>query len=90
NPSEVSLYHGNEDHMEMLGRFEKAISNLCFSEGLRKCEDAGLEVSIVREIVNSKMGMKYGLLKEVILSQLLDVISTSKEDKIVRAFIAIL
>ncbi|XP_058076848.1 putative E3 ubiquitin-protein ligase LIN-1 isoform X1 [Magnolia sinica] len=90
NPSEVSLYHGNDDHMEMLGRFEKAISNLCFSEGLRKCEDAGLEVSIVREIVNSKTGMKYGLLKEVILSQLLDVISTSKEDKIVRALIAIL
>ncbi|KAL5996142.1 hypothetical protein ACLOJK_026215 [Asimina triloba] len=90
SPCELRLSHEDSDNMEMLGRFETAISTLCFSEGLRKCEDAGIEVSVVREILGNKMGVKHGLLKEAIISQVLDVISISKDDKIIRASVFIL
>ncbi|MQM11028.1 hypothetical protein Taro_043929, partial [Colocasia esculenta] len=82
--------YDNDNRIEFLGKFEKAISTLCFSEGLGKCEDAGIEVTSVWEMLTSKPEIKYSTLKQEILHQLLDIISTSKEEKVVRTSVYIL
>ncbi|KAK1317170.1 putative E3 ubiquitin-protein ligase LIN-1 [Acorus calamus] len=88
--SEVSSYYENENQTEVLGRFEKAVSALCFSEGPGKFEAAGLRVSTVMAMLNNKSELKYSLFKQEILNQLLDVISSSKEEKVIRASLSIL
>uniref|UniRef100_A0A1D1YLZ1 Putative E3 ubiquitin-protein ligase LIN-1 n=1 Tax=Anthurium amnicola TaxID=1678845 RepID=A0A1D1YLZ1_9ARAE len=80
----------NDNCIEFLGRFEKAVSTLCFSEGLGKCEDAGIEVTSVWEMLTNKQEAKYSTLKQEILHQLLDIISTSKEEKVVKTSVYIL
>lgn len=88
----VCLHLENNSHIEILRKFEKTVSALCSSEGLKKCEDAGLELSTVSvwDILKNETGTKYNLLKEVILAELLNVISTSKEENVVRALVAVL
>ncbi|KAK1278766.1 putative E3 ubiquitin-protein ligase LIN-1 [Acorus gramineus] len=88
--SEVSSYYENENQTDVLGRFEKAVSALCFSEGPGKFEAAGLKVSTVMAMLNNKSELKYSLFKQEILNQLLDVISSSKEEKVIRASLSIL
>ncbi|CAA6654300.1 unnamed protein product [Spirodela intermedia] len=80
----------NDNRIEFLGRFEKAVSTLCFSQGLGKCEDAGLEVTSVWEMLTNKPEAGYGSLKQGILHQLLDIISSSKEERVIRTSVYIL
>ncbi|KAF8387859.1 hypothetical protein HHK36_026521 [Tetracentron sinense] len=89
--NEVCLHPEKDTHIEIQGRYEKTLSTLCFSEGLRKCdEDVSVEVSIVSKMLNNKTGVRYGLSKDVILDQLLSAISTSKEETVIRASVSIL
>ncbi|CAA0817506.1 Transducin/WD40 repeat-like superfamily protein [Striga hermonthica] len=64
----------------------KLISKLCFANG----EDHTIDMKSIYEMLNSKPGLKYSLLKDIILDQLLTAISTSKEDRVVRTSLAIL
>ncbi|KAK9287667.1 hypothetical protein L1049_016105 [Liquidambar formosana] len=75
---------------EVVGILEKAISRLCFSESLGKHEDYPVEVTAIYEVLKNKIGVKYNILKDVILDQLLTAISTSKEEGIIRASVSIL
>ncbi|PSS18224.1 E3 ubiquitin-protein like [Actinidia chinensis var. chinensis] len=83
--------NGKGSEIELMGILEKAISNLCFSEGLGRCdEDYSMEVVKMYEMLSNKRGVKYNLLKDIILGQLLTVISTSKEVGVIRASVSIL
>ncbi|OWM71234.1 hypothetical protein CDL15_Pgr011361 [Punica granatum] len=77
---------------DLLVIFEKVISKLCFSEGLAKLdeEESVLEITAIYEMLNNKKGVKYTMLKEVILDQLLTAISTSNEERLVRMSVCIL
>ncbi|KAK6913763.1 WD40 repeat [Dillenia turbinata] len=76
---------------ELIGILERTISKLCFSEELRRSdEEYTVEVTTIYQMLNSKRGVKYALLKEVIIDQLLASISTSKEQGVIRASISIL
>ncbi|KAL0414748.1 UNVERIFIED_CONTAM: hypothetical protein Sradi_1676500 [Sesamum radiatum] len=70
---------------EQSGVLEKIISKLCFTEELGNGEeDYTVEMKTIYEILNSKSGLKYSLLKDIILDQLLKAISTSQEERVVR------
>lgn len=67
------------------------ISKLCFIEELGKTEvDYTVEMNTIYDMLNMKTGLKYSLLKDVILDQLLIAISTSKEAIVVRTSLDIL
>lgn len=53
-------------------------------------EESLLEIMAVYKMLDKKTGVKYTMLKEIILNQLLAAISTSKEDRIVRMSVSIL
>ncbi|PIN01289.1 hypothetical protein CDL12_26197 [Handroanthus impetiginosus] len=74
--------------VEQNGVLQQIISNLCFTEAGN--EDYNIEMKTLYEILNCKSGLKYSLLKDVILDQLLIAISTSKEEKVVRTSVSIL
>ncbi|KAK6161099.1 hypothetical protein DH2020_004480 [Rehmannia glutinosa] len=77
--------------IEQSGVLEKLISNLCFTEELGNGDkDYTVEMKTIYDILNSKSGLKYSLLKDIILDQLLIAISNSKEEKVVRTSVAIL
>ncbi|XXG84253.1 hypothetical protein AAC387_Pa10g1805 [Persea americana] len=90
NLNEVCLNLDSNSHIEVLRKFEKAVSALCSSEGLKKCEDAGFKLSTVWEILKNETGTKYNLVNEVILAEWLNIISTSKEKRVVRALVDVL
>lgn len=91
NLNELHLHSGKDSKTELMTILEKAISKLCFSEGLAKCEEEyAVEVTTIYEMLNNKRGLKYSMLKDVILDQLLTAISTSKEEKVIRASVSIL
>ncbi|XP_015573372.2 putative E3 ubiquitin-protein ligase LIN-1 [Ricinus communis] len=91
NLNELYLNSGKDPNTELMAILEKAISRLCFSEGLAKCEeDYAVEVTAIYELLNSKKGIKYTILKDIILDQLLTAISSSKEETVVRASMSIL
>nr|GMD29913.1 putative E3 ubiquitin-protein ligase LIN-1 isoform X1 [Ipomoea batatas] len=78
-------------HMEQVGILEKIISKLCFMEELRNCqEDHAADLTKIYETLNDKAGMKYSLLKDIILDQLLRAISTSKEEQVIRESVSTL
>ncbi|CAN1129772.1 Putative E3 ubiquitin-protein ligase LIN-1, partial [Linum perenne] len=83
----LSLHPGQASETELVVSLEKAISRLCFSEGVSTDEE---EVTTIYEILNRKRGVKYKMLKNVILDQLLVAISTSKEERVIRASVSIL
>ncbi|XP_057958837.1 putative E3 ubiquitin-protein ligase LIN-2 isoform X2 [Malania oleifera] len=88
--NEVCLQPAKDAHGELMEIFEKAISKLCFSEGLRKCDEHyTVEVTTIYEMLNNKPGIKYAMLKDVILDQLVTAISTSKEDAVIRTAVSI-
>ncbi|KAG8369930.1 hypothetical protein BUALT_Bualt14G0064500 [Buddleja alternifolia] len=77
--------------LEQSGVLEKIISKLCFTEGLGNGEeDCMVEMKMIYEILSNKSGLKYSLLKDIILDQLLTAISTSNEERVVRTSMAIL
>lgn len=91
NFNKVCLHSGKDSTSEILGIIEKTISKLCFSEGFGKSdEDYAVEVTKIYEMLNNKTGVKYAMLKDVILDQLLAAISISKEERVVRASVTIL
>ncbi|XP_055961330.1 putative E3 ubiquitin-protein ligase LIN-1 isoform X2 [Mercurialis annua] len=82
---------GKDSNTDLMAILEKAISKLYFSEGLEKGEeDYAIEVTAMYELLNSKKGIKYSILKDVILDQLLTAISSSKEERVIRASMSIL
>ncbi|KAI7743450.1 hypothetical protein M8C21_011301 [Ambrosia artemisiifolia] len=93
------LFSGeNSYRVEQAEIVQKVISKLCFS-GLGKPEDeeeddeddsTTAEITTVYEMLANKPGLKYSLLKDVILDQLLMALSTSKEQGVIRASISIL
>ncbi|XP_058212483.1 putative E3 ubiquitin-protein ligase LIN isoform X2 [Rhododendron vialii] len=90
-PTRVCSHPQNGSEIEFLGILEKAISKLCFSEGLgRFDEDHTVEIVRTYEMLSNKRGVKYTLVKDIILDQLLTAISTSKEVRVIRASVAIL
>ncbi|XP_068660452.1 putative E3 ubiquitin-protein ligase LIN-1 isoform X2 [Aristolochia californica] len=78
--TKLSLKEG--DYMGILGVLEKTVPTLCSSE-------AKLEVSAMWEMLQKKSYTKNSLLK-VDLERLLNVISISKEDQLVRASVSII
>ncbi|KDP27810.1 hypothetical protein JCGZ_18890 [Jatropha curcas] len=93
NMNDLCLHSGKDSisNTELMAILEKAISKLCFSEGLAKCEeDYAVELTAIYNMLNSKKGIKYTILKDIILDQLLTAISSSKEEKVIRASMSIL
>lgn len=87
---EVCSHPEKDSHGELLRALDKAISGLCFSEGhVKYDEDSTVEVTIY-EMLTNKTGVKYTLLKDAILDQLLSSISTSKKEEVVKASVSIL
>lgn len=91
NNSEDSLCWEEGSKTELLDIIEMAISRLCFAEGLMKCDnDYAVEVRTIYEMLNSKAGVKYSMLKDVIVEQLVKAISSSEEDRVVSASVSTL
>jgi hypothetical protein len=89
--SEVSSRWGKDSQVDFLGRFEKAASKLLVSEGLESCLDAGSEVTTIWQLLDNTSGVKQkSSARQDILDQLLDSISTSKKDKVIRASVYVL
>ncbi|XP_008789861.4 putative E3 ubiquitin-protein ligase LIN-1 isoform X1 [Phoenix dactylifera] len=88
--SDESSNYGKDNHSELLGRSEKPVSILCFSEGQGKCEDADVEVATIWELLNTKKEVRYSSVKQEILDQLLHIISTSEKEKPIRASVSML
>ncbi|KAJ7955118.1 RING-type E3 ubiquitin transferase [Quillaja saponaria] len=83
-----STIYSNSD---LLGILENTITKLHLSEGLAKCEeDNTADIATIYEKLSSKSGVKYAILKDVILDQLLTAISTSQEKREIRASVSIL
>ncbi|XP_065863671.1 putative E3 ubiquitin-protein ligase LIN-1 [Euphorbia lathyris] len=89
--NEVQMHSGKDSNTDLIVILEKAISKLCFSEGLAKSEEEyAVQVTAIYEMLNNKKGTKYTILKDVILDQLLAAISSSKEERVLRASMSIL
>ncbi|KAI3469373.1 hypothetical protein Pfo_026036 [Paulownia fortunei] len=88
---QVHIQPAENFFLDQSGVLEKIISKLCFTEELENGEeDYTGDMKTIYEILNSKSGLKYSLLKDIILDQLLMAISTSKEERVVRTSVAIL
>lgn len=71
----------------LMGIIDKVISKLC----LGSCDEKyTVEVVRMYEMLSNKKGIKYTLLKDIILDQLLKAISSSKEVGVIRVSISIL
>ncbi|KAJ6319053.1 hypothetical protein OIU76_014407 [Salix suchowensis] len=91
NLNKFCVHYRKDSSAELIGDIEKVISKLCFSQGLAKFEeDYAGEVMTIYEMLNSKKGVKYTMLKDVMLDQLLTAISTSTEERVIRASVSIL
>ncbi|XP_021904912.1 putative E3 ubiquitin-protein ligase LIN-1 isoform X2 [Carica papaya] len=89
--NDVCIWSAKDPKSELLAKLEDAISKLCFSKILHKHdEDYAVEATTICEMLNSKTGLKYTMLKDVILDQLLAAITTSKEETAIRASVSIL
>ncbi|XP_073119281.1 putative E3 ubiquitin-protein ligase LIN-1 [Henckelia pumila] len=78
-------------HIEQIGILEKIITKMCFAEELvNGGEDYIVEVNKIYKILSSKSELKYSILKDMILDQLLAAFSSSKEETVVRTSLAIL
>ncbi|KAE8670363.1 hypothetical protein F3Y22_tig00112159pilonHSYRG00347 [Hibiscus syriacus] len=53
-------------------------------------KDYALEITSIYRILNNKQGVKYTMLKDMILEQLLIAVSTSKEETVIRASVSVL
>lgn len=76
---------------ELSGLTERSFSELQYSEALGKCgEDYTLDIASIYESLIGSSGTTYASLKDVILDELLIVISTSKEETELRTSVSIL
>lgn len=86
-----ALHQEDTSFSEQNGVVERIISKLCFTEDLGNFEhDYTVEMKTIYEMLNTKSGLKYSLLKDIIIDQLLITISTSREETVVRRSVAIL
>ncbi|KAL1548460.1 putative E3 ubiquitin-protein ligase LIN-1 isoform X1 [Salvia divinorum] len=74
-----------QEEAEQNGVVERIISKLGKTEA-----DYTVEINTIYQALNTKTGLKYSLLKDMILDQLIISISASKEDIVVRTSLAIL
>jgi len=89
--SDVSSRWGRDSHVDFLERFEKAVSKLLVSDGLDSCLDAGSEVTTIWQLLSNTYEVRHrSSVRQDILDQLLDSISTSKKDKVIRASVYVL
>ncbi|RLM99524.1 hypothetical protein C2845_PM06G24080 [Panicum miliaceum] len=89
--SDVSSRWGKDGQVDFLERFEKAVSKLLVSDGLDSCLDAGSEVTTIWQLLNNTYEVRHrSSVRQDILDQLLDSISTSKKDKVIRASVYVL
>ncbi|KAJ4834082.1 hypothetical protein Tsubulata_016280 [Turnera subulata] len=89
--NELCLGSAKVSRTESMEILERSISRLRFLEGLTTCEeDYASEITTIYEMLNNKRGVKYTMLKDVILDQLLVAISNSKEERVIRASMSIL
>ncbi|KAJ6824232.1 putative E3 ubiquitin-protein ligase LIN-1 isoform X1 [Iris pallida] len=88
--NEESSNYEKDTHIEMLGKFEKAVSALCISEGPGTRKDVDLEITTLWELLNNKPEVKYSSTRREILDQLMKIISTSEKVQVIRASLYIL
>ncbi|KAL6844988.1 hypothetical protein ACP4OV_025161 [Aristida adscensionis] len=89
--SDVSSRWGKDNQVDFLERFEKAVSKLLVSDGLEGCLDAGSEVTTIWQLLNNTSEVRHkSSVRQDILDQLLDSISTSEKDKVIRASVYVL
>ncbi|XP_004963834.1 putative E3 ubiquitin-protein ligase LIN-1 [Setaria italica] len=89
--SDVSSRWGKDSQVDFLERFENAVSKLLVSDGLESCLDAGSEVTTIWQLLNNTYEVRHkSSVRQDILDQLLDSISTSKKDKVIRASVYVL
>ncbi|CAI9118834.1 OLC1v1020461C1 [Oldenlandia corymbosa var. corymbosa] len=87
----VQRFPEETSQIEQVQILEKIISNLCFSETLGNVEeDYTIEISTVYKLLNNRRGLKYSLLKDIIVDQLLMAISKSEKEQVIRASVTIL
>ncbi|KAF3784078.1 putative E3 ubiquitin-protein ligase LIN-1 [Nymphaea thermarum] len=86
----VNLKSNSDICTEIQERFETAVSALCFSKELGNSENAILEVSTIWGKLENEILERCIMLQEVVLSQLIHLILTSKVEEVIRACISIL
>ncbi|XP_047315042.1 putative E3 ubiquitin-protein ligase LIN-1 [Impatiens glandulifera] len=87
---EEKLYGKDSQYDELMTILEKTVSKLCFSDELIRFDRDYYNFVKVYGLLSNKNGVKYTLLKDIILDQLLAAISTSKEVGLIRASVSIL
>ncbi|XP_060197763.1 putative E3 ubiquitin-protein ligase LIN-1 [Lycium barbarum] len=87
---EISEYVEEKSQVEQAALLEKIISKLCFSEEFGDYKDHTVDLTTIYELLNNKTGLKYSLLKDIIIDQLLRAISTSKEEHVIRESVSVL
>ncbi|KAK7303780.1 hypothetical protein RJT34_14696 [Clitoria ternatea] len=76
---------------DLSGLIKRRTSELQYSEALGKCdEEYAVDIASIYESLISSSGATYASLKDVILDELLIAISTSKEERKIRASVSIL
>ncbi|KAI3854675.1 hypothetical protein MKX03_005271 [Papaver bracteatum] len=83
----VSLHPGKEVQMEIQWISEKRVSSLCLSDKIEKGEedDDSVELTTMQEAE-----VKFEQLRNATLDQLLNIISTSKEERVIRVVVSVL
>lgn len=87
---EISEYAEENSQAEQAALLEKIISKLCFSEEFGDNKDYTVDLTTIYELLNNKTGLKYSLLKDIIIDQLLRAISTSREEHVIRESVSVL
>ncbi|XP_016495370.2 putative E3 ubiquitin-protein ligase LIN-1 [Nicotiana tabacum] len=88
--NEISEYAEENSQAEQAAILEKIISKLCFSEEFGDYKDYTVDLTTIYELLNNKTGLKYSLLKDIIIDQLLRAISTSREEHVIRESVSVL
>ncbi|VAH18470.1 unnamed protein product [Triticum turgidum subsp. durum] len=89
--SDASSRSGNNSQVDFLERFEKAVSKLLVSDGLESCLDASSEVTTIWQLLSHTSEVRHKpSVRQDILEQLFDSISTDKKDKVIRASVYVL
>lgn len=80
----------NYETSELLGKFEKAVKTICITEGPVYENDADLQVTTLWDLLNNKREVKCSSVKRGILDQLMNIISSSTKETVIRASVSIL
>ncbi|WOL00436.1 E3 ubiquitin-protein ligase [Canna indica] len=82
--------YGKSKQLELPRLFGDEVSTTFFSEGCRHHEDADLEVTTIWELLKRRKVVKYNSSKQQMLGQLLEIISASEKEKIIRGSVTVL